>query len=265
MTLEAYFDTVSPGERGEMKKIWQWATEVLADADLDHVPETIEEECRFPEKGWDDLLTALRDVERGNVPTAMTSVFQKWIRHGTEISDVPSPKGRAVDANRFLSWLDDQDVFASPAGKRRFLDDVQGDSDPIPPSHQQLRQLKLGHYVIWATFRQEVVDPFADWTTAEAVRSGLGLMKPANPEDQKLFLLVYYIPDEVAVRYPTIADAYAAEGDWNPNFECAPSYAPWGYTSGDAPEVVHDEIRGAQLIAPDPDEADSVAAVRIID
>lgn len=264
MTLEEYFDTVSPSKRGEMEEVWQWAAAVLADADLDHVRQTIGNACRFPEEGWDDLLAILCDVEKANVPAAMTSVFQKWIRRGAEISDVPAPKGRAVDANRFLSWLDDQDVFASPAGKRRFLDDVQGDSGPIPPAHQQLRQLKLGRYVIWATFREEVVDPFADWTTAEEVRSGLGLMKPENPEDQKLFLLVYHLPDEVAVRYPTIADAYAAEGDWNPNFECAPPDAPWGYTSGDAPEVVHDVIQGEHLINPDSEDTGSIAAVRVI-
>jgi hypothetical protein len=119
--------------------------------------------------------------------------------------------------------------------------------------------------VIWATFRADIFDPFANWATAEEVRTGLGLTKPAQPDDQKLFLLVYCVPDNIPVRYPTIADAYAGEGDWNPNFQCAPPDAPWGFTSGDAPEVVHDEIRGAQLIAPDPDETDSVAAVRIVD
>jgi hypothetical protein len=263
MTLQAYFDTVSPGKRGEMEEVWEWAAAVLADADLDHVREAVENECRFPDAGWDDLFSALDDAEEARVPAAMTAVFQEWIKHGAEISDLPAPQGRAIDANRFLSWLDDQNIFASPAGKRRFLDDVQGDSHPIPPSHQQLRQLKLGHYVIWATFRQEVVDPFADWTTAEEIRSGLGLMKPATP-DQKLFLLVYYIPDEIAARYPTIADAYAAEGDWNPNFECAPPNARWGYTSGDAPEVVHDVIQGAHLINPDSEDTGSIAAVRVI-
>lgn len=265
MTLQQFLDDVSSDERAALDAVWQWAAEALADADLAHVRETVEDECRLPASAWDELLAALDAADAADVPSTMTTVFQDWIRNGPEIEDPPTPKGRAVDANRFLSWLDDQNVFASPSGKRQFLDDVQEDTSPTPPSHHQLRPLKLGKHVIWATFRAEVVDPFADWATAEEVRTGLGLTKPAQPDDQKLFLLVYRVPDHVPVRYPTIADAYAGEGDWNPNFQCAPPDAPWGYTSGDVPEVVHDEIRGAQLIAPDPDEADSVAAVRIID
>lgn len=263
MTLQQYIDnSAGPDARDE---VWSWTTEALTDLGLDHVQATIENECRFPESAWDDLFTALDDAAAGNVGEVMTRVFQNWIRNGPEIPDTPAPKGRAIDANRFLNWLDDQDVFASPSGKRRFLDDVQGSSSPTPPSHQQLRQLKLGHHVIWATFREEVFDPFSGWATAQEVRTGLGLMEPARPDDQKLFLLVYRISADVAVRYPTIADAYAGEGAWNPNFQCAPPDAPWGYTSGNAPEVVHDEVRGTQLIASDPDETDSVAAVRIMD
>lgn len=166
-----------------------------------------------------------------------------------------------MDANRFLSWLDDRDIFASPSGKRRFLDDVQGNASPSPPPHKQPRQLKLGKCVIWSTFRAEVFAPFADWATAQQVRTGLGLTKPAQPDDQKLFLLVYRVPEDVPVRYPTIADAYAGAGDWNPNFQCAPPDAPWGYTSGDAPEVVYEVIPGGHLIDP---ETAPVAAVRIV-
>ncbi len=118
--------------------------------------------------------------------------------------------------------------------------------------------------MIWATFREDVFDPFAEWATAQEVRTGLGLAKPVHPDDQKLFLLVYEVPNDTPVRYPTIADAYAGEGDWNPNFQCTSPNAQWGYTSGDAPEVVHDEIRGAQLIASDPDQENSVPAVRIM-
>ena len=84
----------------------------------------------------------------------VTEVFQDLILSVPETQDTPAPKGRAVDVNRFLSWLDDQDVFASPFGKRRFLDDIREGSFPTPPSHQQLRRLKLGRHVIWATVRE---------------------------------------------------------------------------------------------------------------
>jgi hypothetical protein len=263
MTLQQYINnSADPDARDE---VWNWTIETLTDLGLDHVHEAIEDECRFPESAWDDLFTALNNATAGNVREKMTEVFQDWIRHGPEIPDTPVPKGRAVDANRFLNWLDDQDVFASPSGKRRFLDDVRGDYPPTPPPHRQLQSLRLGHHLIWATFCEDVFDPFAEWDTAQEVRTGLGLMVPAQPEDQKLFLLVYRVPADVAVRFPTIADAYAGEGDWNPNFQCASPNASWGYTSGDAPEVVHEVIRGVHLIAPDPEGPDSVSAIRIVD
>lgn len=265
MTLDQYLDDQSSPGRQERVEVWTRVTDALAEAGLNHVAETIEDECRFPEAAWNDLFTALDEAEVADVSKAMTQVFQGYVLEGPKIPDAPSPKGRAIDANRFLNWLDDQDVFASPFGKRRFLDDVQGDSSPAPPSHQQLRELELGQHLIWATFREEVFDPFAEWTTAQEIRTELGLVKPVQPNDQKLFLLVYRLPEDVSVRYPTIAEAYATKGEWTRSFQCAPPEAPWGYTVGNAPEVVHEVIQGVHLIDPDVAEANSISAVRIVD
>lgn len=265
MTLRQYLETHDPAEQKAKEEVWARAADILTGADLDHVRTTVENECRLPELAWEDLFAALDAATAANVPAAMTQVFQDRILHGPEIEETPAPKGRAVDANRFLKWLDDQGIFASPSAQRRFLDDVKSDSSPAPPSHQQLRLLCLGQHLIWATFHEEMTDPFAEWETAREVRDALELAEPAQPDDQKLFLLVYRVPEDIPVRYPTIADAYATRGEWNPNFQCSPPEAPWGYTSGNAPEVVHDEVQGECLIDPDADEADSVTAVRIAD
>lgn len=262
MTLDQYLSGLASPTEEEKRNVWDQVTTALVEEGLEHVRNNIESECRVSEEVWDDLFAALDDTEEESVRETLTEVFQNWIQHGPEISDTPRPKGRAVDANRFLNWLDDQNVFASPSGKRRFLDDVQSNSSSTSSLHLQLQQLWLGKHLMWSTFHEEETDPFTEWDTAQEVRIGLGLTKPTHPDDQKPFLLVYRIPSDVVVRYPTIADAYAGEGEWNPNFQCAPPDAPWGYTSGDAPEVVHEVIPGAHLIDP---EVAPVAAVRIMD
>ncbi len=133
MTLQQFFDNVSSAKQEALEEVWRNATSILNDIGLGHVEEAVENECRLSESAWSDLLAALDGVGKANLEEVMTEVFQDWIRSGTEIPDTPTPKGRAVDANRFLSWLDDQGVFASPFGKRRFLDDVREGSFPTPP------------------------------------------------------------------------------------------------------------------------------------
>lgn len=59
MTLQQYLDAVSPEEQTAFEELWRWTAEALADADLTHVRETVENECRFPASAWNDLLAAL--------------------------------------------------------------------------------------------------------------------------------------------------------------------------------------------------------------
>lgn len=247
MTLQQYLEQTVSAEQGK-RDAWERTAIVLEDEDLSFVRENISIECRLHEDTWDAIFEALFGTPGDEVLVVLTETFQKQTLCGPQIPDTPEPKGRAVDANRFLRWLDDQEIFASPAAQRRYLDDVRTGVEPVVPPREQCHALPLGRHLIWSTFREDEVDPFAGYTDADEVRAYLGLMEPAQPDDQELFLLVYVLPEDVPARYPTVADAYAGDDEWNPEFQCSNPRDPWGYTSGGAPEVVHRVIRGKHLV-----------------
>lgn len=269
MTLDEYFDTVSPGKRDEIEGVWQWAAEVLAEADLDYVREAVENECRLSVSAWDDLLSALNEAGDGHVHEVMTQVFRSWTLCGPKISEqAPTPKGRALSVSRFRSLM--RKAGMSPRRQDQIIEDVRNDFTPEIPYSEQLSHCELGKHLIWSTFskdKEDGTDPFQNWTSADTVRDRLGLQDPQhpdNPEERGLVLLVYRVPSSVTVRYPTIAEAYASSG-WNPNFQCSDPEDPWGYTSGDRPEVVHDVIQGRQFIQDRSDSVYAFAPLRIVD
>jgi hypothetical protein len=267
MTLEQYLNTVSSEERATLVEVWQWSTELLAEADLDHVRETVENECRFPASAWDDLFAAL-DEAAADVPTTMTRVFRDQTLEGDEIENTPTPKGRALEISRFRSLM--RDAGMSPRRRDQIVEDVWNGFMPAIPYSAQLAACDLGNHLIWSTFSEEAEtgrDPFRNWTDVDTIRGRLGLQDPQNPDDPEergLVLLVYRVPSAVNVRYPTVADAYAGSG-WNPNFQCSDRGDDWGYTSGDRPEVVHDVIQGKQFVAHPRNSAYAFAPLRIVE
>lgn len=267
MTLNQYLEN-SP-EADSKGEVWEWTAEVLNDADLAYVRETVENECRLPECAWDDLLMALGEAEEERVPEVMTEVFRSKELCGPDIpEEAPIPKGRALSISRFRSLMRQAEV--SPDRREQIIEDVRSGFTPAVPYSKQLSQCDLGEHLIWSTFREkeeEGRDPFRHLTDPATVRDHLGLRDPQNPDDPEergLVLLVYRVPSTVNVKYPTIADAYAGSG-WNPNFQCSDREDPWGYTSGGRPEVVHDVIRGKQFILHPSNGPYTFAPLRIVD
>lgn len=248
---------------------------VLTDADLGHVRETVENECRFPGYAWGDLLMALNllmtlgQAEEQRVPEAMTHVFRSKKLCGPDIpEEVPIPKGRALEVSRFRSLM--REAGVTPDGRDQIIEDVKRGFSPDIPYAEQLSSCELGDHLIWSTFSEEEEDgsdPIRNWDSADTVRDRLGLQDPQNPDDpeeRRLVLLVYRIPSSINVKYPTIAEAYAGSG-WNPNFQCSDREDDWGYTSGGRPEVVHDVIQGKQFVQDPSNSTYAFAPLRIVD
>lgn len=247
MTLQQYLETHGAAEREAKEEVWTRTADILTKADLDHVRDNVENECRLPESAWNDLFSALGDAAAANVPTAMTEVFQDRALDGPKIPDTPAPKGRAIQRQDFSGLMEQTQAFTSADAREQFFNDRREGRSPTDPYHRQLRDCELGRYLIWSTFRKHVDDPFEGLSDAAAVREGVGLPPPQGERDKELVLLVYEVPADLSVRYPTIADAYTGE-KWNARFQCSNPDDPWGYTSGGHPEVVHEVIDGKHLI-----------------
>lgn len=117
--------------------------------------------------------------------------------------------------------------------------------------------VKLGQYVMWATFNAKGRSPFADLgETADAIRANLGL--PKRHEGKRLLLLEYTLLPERA-RIPRVTEAYAGNV-WTHYFRPAGTRErklgygrtfPWDELAEEAgagePEVVHEPITGRHL------------------
>jgi hypothetical protein len=277
MTLQQFLDDVPLAEREALEAAWTRVDEAMREKGLSHVPETVEDECRLPEEAWAHLFEVLLDWQRlldalddaanatdgegaDMVAAAMTKVFQSRTLHGPDIEDTPTPKGRAIPVPDFSGLMEETQAFSSANAREQFFNDRRAGHSPTDPYDQQLRNCSLGRYLIWSTFQPSVDDPFEGLPDAATVREGMGLPPPQGAQDRELVLLVYEVPADLPVRYPTVADAYAGE-EWPPRFECSNPDDPWGYTEGGRPEVVHDVIDGKHLVR----ENDyALQAIRII-
>lgn len=248
MTLEQYLDGLSPKKQKDRKGVWRWAVSVLDDLNLAHVWKAVTRECRLPEDAWDDLFGVVDAARRKNLEDEMTMAFRGWKLHGKEIANTPTPKGRAMDLRGFSGLMERTEEFDSETAREAFFNARRKGDPPSEPYWKQLSSCELGrHNLIWSTFQASVDDPFEGLPDAPAVRTALGLPASQGARHRELVLLVYVVPTDLPVRYPTVADAYAGP-DWNPYFECSNPGDSWGYTKGDRPEVVHEVIEGGHLI-----------------
>ncbi len=248
MKLETYLRQQDAKQLESIREVWSRIETALEEAGLSFVKENLLAEVHLPEEVWQRLLVASSDVEGENkITETLTCVFNDSTQCGPEISDTPKPKGRVIDRGRFIDWLKNKANFASPEAQRQYLADIRSNQSLFISHQERLQNVPLGKHLIWSTFQEGGGDPFEVYTSSEDARARLGLMKPAKPEDKELFLLVYVIPDDVTIRYPTVADAYAGKG-WNCYFQCSNSGDDWGYTIGGHPEVVHEVIKGSCLI-----------------
>jgi hypothetical protein len=253
MTLEEFF--TASAEEEEQRARWIKVSAWFAGEGHDYFCSNVEIENRLPVRVWRAVFGALQEDNWSEMQNRVVAVFQSNTLKGSKIADTPRPKGRAWDLIRLIELLYGTGELTTEEDEAQFVNDIRAGRVPFA-----LRRSKLGAYVMWSTFSPAGGDPFAGIIEAETVRSRLGLMSPIDLEDKRLVVLVYYVPLNVSIHYPTIADAYAGT-PWNPYFQCSNPGDPWGYTSGRHPEVVHDVIDGTRLVT----DHDPGEPVRILD
>ncbi len=261
MTLDEYLDGCPTDEEAEA---WREAANYFVAESLSRIKGNFESECRLSRATWERVFLVLVDASQDELRVEITAVFRDHKLTGPAVTGTPQPKGRALERERFTALARDAEIFASPEAVTQFIDDVRNGHLPVIPYDQRLRRCPLGNYLMWSTFKEQGGDPFASCSDADTVRTKLGLQGPKRPEDRELVLLVYDVPPEVTVRYPTIADAYAAD-DWNVPFQCSNPQDPWGYTVNGHPEVVHDVINGAHLASSSGNGGHPFRPLRIVD
>ncbi len=245
MTLEVFLKG-----RPHLVVVWEHMAVLLADENLDYIHANFEGELRLNEGVWaamfaplPELFAPLPTPSWAEVQVILTAVFQNHTLAGPVIADTPEPKGRALDTGRFMALLDEAGL--PDDGKTQLLNDIRA-GGPIDLDAAELKQCNLGSYLMWSTFQAAGGDPFEGCADAATVRERLGLLEPVRAEDEELCLLVYTVPSDVNIQYPTLADAYAGD-DWPALFRCSNPGDAWGYTSGGHPEVVHEVITGTHL------------------
>ena len=244
MKLEEYLNG-----RREEKEHWALMVDMLTAENLTHIQVNFEAEGKLPEETWNEVFEPLPILSWTELQAELRRIFRKHTLAGPPITSTPQPKGRALETGRFTAVMKEAGLLTSPDAETQFLNDIRAGHTPSIPHNRQLRTCSLGRFLMWSTFKEAGGDPFVDCSDAAAVRQRLGLMEPIHPEDRELCLMIYEVPSHVDVRYPTIADAYAANA-WNPLFQCSNPSDPWGYTSGGHPEVVHTVITGHHLSEP---------------
>lgn len=217
-------------------------------------------EHRLDQEAWKLLIAELLTAKdsRSDLAAAISKVLRGWILKGPEVALVVSGTmiyGRAISLDRFCALLIKQGHFASVKTARRRLRRLL--SETLTQMVTDCTRFKLGQYLMWGTFSSAnpASDPFAGMPpSADAVRALLGLER--NEKGQPLLLMQYTLPEGVAGRFPTVAEAYAGEG-WSYFFRPSPTGSSSGLTlpwpeyqdENPRPEVVHDVIGGEQLAA----------------
>lgn len=216
-------------------------------------------ETRLPSAALKDLMAGLLKSanDAGEIKQAMTAVMRCHVLEDRELPPpLPSSLGRAVTLDQFARLLKDQGYRSTVLLARRAIRSLLGRSGRVV--RNRWRTYSLGKYLMWCTFDQSLsaADPFATMPSeADEVRALLGLS--VEDRGKELLLLVYELPADAKLRYPSVAEAYAGSG-WNYFFRPAAEGAPFGLTmlwperekEAPRPEAVHEVITGGNLTAP---------------
>jgi len=218
-------------------------------------------ESRLDALAWKDAVDAL--VAAPNDPAAIRSALTGSLRGRTlEGPSLPLPwptlLGRAMTLKRFCQLLVTLGYYASVSTARRAVRNLVGRDAAVTANRWRNHELARHDRVMWGTFDADdpSSDPFGQLPPdADGIRGRLGLDR--NERGDPLLLLQHELPTGTEPRFPTVAEAYAAD-EWNYFFRLAPAGAtsgltmPWPECHDDppCPEVVHEVIRGAQIRAP---------------
>ena len=213
-------------------------------------------ESRLPASAWDEIIAGL--VACAGTPDQVRAVLvrtcQRYILKGPTIAWSDS-LGRAVTSDRLADILYGRGYFASHYAARRSIRNLLGRE--LHLLKLAWRGYELGSWLAWGTFDPaNPGDAFRTFpTTADGIRGVLGLSK--SDKGRALLLLRYSLPKSSAVRFPTIAEAYAGAA-WNYFFTPATPGSPHGRTlpwpeyedHPPRPEVVHEVLAVKHLNAP---------------
>lgn len=263
MTLSNFLSTSGP-----FALLWGRVKTLAQDAGRQDVVDAFEIESRLPMTVWAAvwavLPAALANGAWEDVENAARGVFQSHTRKAPPVLGAPSPKGRAITADRLLDLMREAGLIGKPEDEEQFLSGLRTHVPPTLPYDRQLYDCPLGAYSIWSTFDDHIAggDPFDGCTSSAAtVRHAFGLLDPISPSEVEMVLCIYRLPTGEPVHAPTIADAYAGD-TWNPRYRASNPADRWGYTSGGRPEVVHCVIPGRHLSAPT--TAPAVSPLRLV-
>jgi hypothetical protein len=246
MTLRDFLDACT----GDEEVRWNETAAMLLGEGRADVKDNFEKDHWLEAVVWQAVFLGLPQVSLVAFVGVASAVFQGHTLRGAPIAGTPQPKGRALEAGRFLQLAQAASLVATRAQAEQLLNDVRARINPPIPYDRLLADCELGRYFMWSTFNAPGGgDPFFSCPDAATTRNHYGLTEPNNPADRELVLCLYTLPAGMPVRYPTIADAYAGSNgnDWNPLFRSSNPGAPWGRTSGGRPEVVHELITGRYL------------------
>jgi len=213
------------------------------------VEQNLWSEARLPTSSAADIVKALLNAkgDAGSLKDAYVTACRNHIVKGPKIKE-PRPEllGRAVTAKSFYEMLVRQKKFPTMASARAAIGRRLGLSGA--ETARRMETTPLGQYLMWATYCRTSPDasPFdALPVGANDIRDLLGL----DPADdlEPLLLFVYEPPPDLALRFPTVADA-----QWHYAFRPAPDdpkvesgrTLPRKEDLKPQPEVVHEPVLG---------------------
>jgi hypothetical protein len=226
--------------------------------------DNVQWESRLPKDVWDGLFRALLAAsdKPEAVKQAIANFFCRVTLRGDLLPARPVRLGRARDFNKVVDWyIDVRHIDENRA--RQFFNTYFG---RVPKERPRgWNDLPLAKYLMWCTFHpvNSTYDPFEGLASkAWDIRCQLGLSAPHN-KTEKLVLFEYTLPDDIHIRFPTVADAYAGQ-EWAYHFQVAPEKSltspppqhgwtlPWKECAEKPglPEAVHEVVRGNCLTAP---------------
>lgn len=212
---------------------------------------------------WNTLIDAIRDCA-DTASVIQATVSRIMSDHKLQGPPAKCPDmivfGRAVIEADLAKVIHEGKAWATEEWSRRTIRYAKS-LDDVGDLQAWLDDVPLGKYVMWATFNEAGLGPFASLPDrADGIRAALGLSK-THARDQPLLLLQYQLEDREA-RMPRVTEAYAGPM-WTHYFRPAGPLErkrgygrtfPWDEVAEEngagEPEVVHEPIHGNRLAAP---------------
>jgi hypothetical protein len=219
----------------------------------------LQEERLVSESTWKDLFRAILDspTDPQKLCEAIRATLRKHLFRGpTAKCPADTIFGRATTSESLARTFIVKHYFGSLPGALSHVRAMK--TRELPALREKWRYFSLASFVMWSTFDPAGGRPFQGIKrSARFFRAIFGLS--ANDADSPLLLLEYILPEGIAARIPTVAEAYAGD-EWLYHFRPASEIEiDEGYSrtyvwdelarkaGAGRPEVVHEPITGYVL------------------